>query len=189
MTGYDFDKTIFNGDSFTKFYFFTLIRRPFLFFILPLYIVPIILFLLKRIGKKEIKQLLMINLLFYKNREKIVNKFWDKNLVHIKKWYLEQKKENDIIISASPTFLVKAACDKLGIKTVIATELNLHTLKVSGKNCYGIEKLNKFEDIYGKKLVLDAFYSDSLSDLPMMKKSKKGILVTKDKLETIYTSK
>lgn len=185
MIGYDFDKTIFDGDSFTRFYLFTLIRRPFLFFILPLYIVPFILFLFKRIGKKEIKQLLMINLLFYKNREKILNKFWDKNFIHIKKWYIEQKKESDIIISASPTFLVKAACDRLGIKTVIATELNLYTLKVTGKNCYGIEKVNRFEEVFGKELVLDAFYSDSLSDLPMMQKSKKGILVTKNTLKTI----
>jgi phosphoserine phosphatase len=147
------------------------------------------LFFLKRIGKKEVKQLLMLNLAFYKDRQKIVNKFWDKHLLHIKPWYYKLQKDDDIVISASPTFLVKCACDRLGIKTVIATDMNLNTLKIEGKNCYGQVKVEKFEQQFGKDLVLEAFYSDSLSDMPMMEKSKQGILVTGDKLEVIFEQK
>jgi HAD superfamily phosphoserine phosphatase-like hydrolase len=186
MNGYDFDKTIYDGDSFTHFYVFTLLRRPFLIFTLPLYIIPLVLFLLGRIGKKQVKQLLMINLVFYKNRQKIVTKFWDKHIKRIKPWYFNLQQKNDLVISASPTFLVKEACIRIGIQAVIATDMNLSTLKIEGKNCYGEAKVEKFEQQFGKTLLLGAFYSDSLSDMPMMKKSKQGILVTGDKLEVIY---
>ena len=36
--------------------------------------------------------------------------FWDKNGYKIKKWYKNQKRENDVIISASPEFLLYEIC-------------------------------------------------------------------------------
>lgn len=186
MNGYDFDKTIFKGDSFIKFYVYTLVRRPFLILLVPFYSILPILFLVKVIGKKEVKEALMLNLLFYRNREELVEKFWDKNQKNIQNWYLIQKKEDDIIISASPSFLLKPILKHLNITTLIATQLNLKTLKIEGNNCYGEEKARRFETEFGTDCKLEAFYSDSLSDLPMMYKSKKGILVKGSQLQTIY---
>ncbi|MCQ2565113.1 MAG: hypothetical protein MJ152_04600 [Clostridia bacterium] len=44
-----------------------------------------------------------------------------------------------------------------------------------GENCYGKAKVDAFVEKFGN-VKLDAFYSDSLSDLPMMKMSKESYL-------------
>ena len=186
MNGYDFDKTIYDGDSFIAFYFYTLYKKPFLFLLFPLQAFLVLLHLLKMISKKKIKELLMFNLKFYKNKQKLVDNFWDDKILNIKEWYLKQKKESDIIISASPTFLVQGACKKLGLKNVIGTKMDIKTGKIEGRNCWGSEKATRFEENYGSDLILESFYSDSKSDLPMMKKAKKGILVKGNKRHVIY---
>lgn len=187
MNGYDFDKTIHKGDSFTAFFFFTILKRPFLILALPFQAVLVLLHLVKLISKKEIKELAMMNLKFFKNKEKLVEEFWDKNIKNIKKWYLEQKQEDDIIISASPFFLINAACKRLGLKNVIATDMDISTGKINGKNCWGQQKVVEFEKQFGTDLILKTFYSDSLSDIPMMKKAEKGIFVKGDERKVIYT--
>lgn len=188
MNGYDFDKTIYDGDSFTAFYFYTLVKRPFLFLIFPVQALLVFFHVLKLISKKKIKELLMFNLKFFKNKERLVEAFWNKNIINMKDWYLKQRKEDDIIISASPYFLVKCACKKLGIKNVIATDMDINTGKINGKNCWGEEKTVRFEEQF-KNIELERFYSDSMSDMPMMKKSKKGFFVSGDKITQIYEKK
>lgn len=186
MNGYDFDKTIYNGDSFVHFYFYTIIKKPYLaIFFLPQMFCGL-LFLLRLINKKHLKQLLMFNLRFFKDKEKLLNSFWEKKLKNIKKWYLSQKRDDDIIISASPEFLVASACKKLGLKYVFGTDTNINNGKITGKNCWGQEKVVRFEKEFGKDLILKTFYSDSLSDMPMMKKSEKGIFVKGNKRKIIY---
>lgn len=189
MNGYDFDKTIFDGDCFTKFFFFTISKKPLLALFLPFQAVLVLLHLLKLISKKKIKEIIILNLKFFKDREKLVEQFWDKNISKIKNWYLLQKQEDDVIISASPEFLVKGACNKLGIKNVIGSKMDINALRIEGKNCWGSEKVVRFEQEFGKDLILEAFYSDSKSDIPMMKKAKKGYLVNKNKIILILENK
>lgn len=189
MNGYDFDKTIYDGDSFVHFYFYTIIKKPYLAVLFLPQMFCGFLFVLKLISKKQLKQIIMLNLRFFKDKEKLLNNFWDKNLKKIKKWYLEQKKEDDVIISASPEFLVASACKRLGLKYVFGTDMNISTGKIVGKNCWGQEKVVRFEKEFGKSHILKTFYSDSLSDMPMMKKSEKGIFVKGDKRTVIYEKK
>lgn len=188
MNGYDFDKTIYDGDSFVHFYFYTLKRNPLLlFFFLPQMFCGL-LFVLRIINKKHLKQALMLNLRFFKNREKLLEKFWNKHIKNIKAWYLQQKQEDDVIISASPQFLVEGACKRLGIKYVFGTDMNIQTGKISGQNCFGKEKVVRFEKEFGKQASLKTFYSDSLSDMPMMKKAQQGIFVKGNERSVIYNS-
>ena len=185
MKGYDFDKTIYDGDSFIDFFFFTLIRRPQLFFVLPYYFAVSILYVLKLISKKRIKEIAMFNLKAYKNKQQIVQRFWNKKMHKIKKWYVLAKQFDDIIITASPEFLVKEACARLGLKNLIGTKMNIETQKIDGANCWGEEKVVRFKEQFGD-LVLESFYSDSLSDMPMMEQSQKGFLVRGEKISQIY---
>jgi HAD superfamily phosphoserine phosphatase-like hydrolase len=188
MNGYDFDNTIYNGDSFVHFYFYTILKRPFLILIAPFQMLAGSLFGLRIIRKKQLKQCLMFNLKFFSNKEKLLTKFWDKHIKNLKPWYLEQKQANDIIISASPEFLVKHACDRLGLKFVYGTNMNIKTQKIQGENCWGDEKVKRFEKEFGKNVVLKTFYSDSLSDMPMMQKAEQGIFVKGNQREIIYQS-
>ncbi len=187
MNGYDFDKTIFDGDCLIRFYFYTLFLRPFLFLIFPFHLFVYFLRSINVVSKKRTKEIMMFNLRFFRDRNKLVERFWAKNIKRIKQWYLEQKKENDVIISASPEFLVRYACEKINLKNIIASRLKIDTLKMEGHNCFGKEKAIRFEKEFGKDYILDEFYSDSLSDMPMFKKAKKAILVKGNKRINLQT--
>lgn len=185
MTGYDFDKTIFDGDSFTHLWLYCL-RYVYIIVLLPYQLIVLLLFGIKLISRKTIKELFAVYLWLIPRKQKVIGRFWDKKLGRIKPWYLAQKREDDLIISASPYFLVRPACERLGLKNVIATDMSLSTGRIKGPNCYGLFKAELFERAYGSELTLEAFYSDSMSDLPMMQKSYEGFLVTGSEIKKVF---
>ena len=65
---------------------------------------------------------------------------------------------------------------------LIATIVDKKTGKFLSYNCYGKEKVKRFKQEY-KNTKIKEFYSDSLSDLPMMKIAKKAYLVKGNKIE------
>ena len=98
----------------------------------------------------------------------IVEDFWEEEFERgIADWYLRQKQPDDLIISASPEFLVRPAAERLGVR-LIATRMDRHTGRILGKNCRDHEKVTRFLREYPGETV-DEFYSDSLSDAPMAK--------------------
>ena len=52
-----------------------------------------------------------------------IERFWDKNRNRIAPWYLEQKRSDDLIISASPTCIIKPIANRLGVRCM-ATEFD-----------------------------------------------------------------
>lgn len=119
------------------------------------------------------------------NKQKFVAKFWDKNIDKTKQWYYDQRREDDIIISASPSYLVEEACRRIGVRC-IATPVDLRTSNVIGGNhCYGKEKPTFYREQFGDT-PLETFYSDSMSDEPMFKLAKRGYLVKGDRITLIY---
>jgi len=178
MIGYDFDKTIYDGDSSTDFFFYMVFHRPYLLIFAPYFLLMLLLYSIKIISKKKIKELLFFFVPWHKNIDKIVDKFWQKNANKIFDWYAIQKKDNDLIISASLDFLLKPIMDMLNIKNWISTKYDVKTGKINGENCYGEEKLKQFRlQFSGHQL--EAFYSDSMSDFPMFKESNEAYLVNK----------
>lgn len=185
MKGYDFDKTIYDGDCFLDFFLFSIVRRPFFVLFLPAYGMIFLLYLCKVFSKRDIKQFCMFVLRFYKNPQAHVQNFWNKHMRKIKPWYLAQKQFDDVIITASPEFLVGEACNRLALKNIIGTRMDINNGKIEGENCWGREKVNRFKQQFGD-VFLDSFYSDSLSDMPMMKQSNQGFLVKGNKITKIY---
>lgn len=184
MTGYDFDKTIYKGDSSTDFFFYVVLRRPYLLLFSLWFLIVWAFYWLNCLSKKRTKELLFFFVPWISNLDRVVDKFWVKNANKIKDWYCNQKKDDDIIISASLSFIIKPVMDMLNIKNWIATNYSVKTGKIFGKNCYGEEKLVEFKRFY-PKTNLDAYYSDSISDYPIMKFAKKAFLVDGDKITEI----
>lgn len=176
MTGYDFDKTIYDGDSFIDFYFYCLLKRPYLFLLLPFQLIFI---LFTFYNKKLLKQTFAVYLIFVYKKEDLIESFWNKNMSKIKDWYFRQKKEDDIIISASPYFLLEPICKRIGVTKLIATNMNIKNGIITGKNCYGEEKAVQFKKQFPNE-TLSAFYSDSKSDLYMIAISNNGYIIDKD---------
>lgn len=184
---YDFDGTIYDGDSSVDFYLYCLKRKPSIIFLLPIQILGIILYKLKIKNKEYMKEKYFCFFKKIKNIDDYVDDFWNKNKCKIKKWYLNQKDKSDVIISASPEFLLKPLKKILGIDRVIASKVNKKTGFFESKNCYGSEKIVRFEKEYRNKKNLISFYSDSIrADRPMMEYAKDAYLVNGDNVEKIY---
>ena len=175
---YDFDDTIFAGDSTARFCRFVLMRKPGLFLKLPAVAWAFARYAMKLSTKTEAKQTIYRSLLPGLDLDAALDQFWQENMPRVKGWYLNQKQPTDIVISASPKFLLEIPCKALGIAQLIASPVDPHTGKTLGENCHGEEKVLRYRNECPKGDF--AFYSDSLSDLPMARLAKKAYWVRGD---------
>ncbi len=176
MNVYDFDKTIYNGDATIDFYLFCIKKHPLVLLILPKQLLGAVFYCLRIKDKDYFKQNFYSFLRKIKDPNQMVEKFWKQKIKKIYKWYLMQKENTDVIISASPEFLLKPLEKLLNIEKVIASKVDINTGKLLSKNCYGKEKVKRFQKIYPNKAI-SSFYSDSLSDIPMARLAKNSYLV------------
>ena len=183
---YDFDGTIYDGDSTLDFYLFCLRKKLSLIRFFPVQLFYLILFKIKFVKKKVFKEKFFIFLTGIDNIEKIINEFWQINDKKIKKWYLCQKQKSDIIISASPSFLLEPIAKQLKIKKPIATNIDVKNGKFISENCFGYEKVKRLTSKY-PNVIIENFYTDSLNDLPLINLAKHSFIVRKNKL-TPYTN-
>lgn len=181
MNVYDFDKTIYDGDSTLDFYLFCLRKHPSIIFCLYIQITGFIKYKLGMINKTEFKEQFFIFLKMIPDVEKSVNDFWNKYGIKIRDWYKKQQKKDDVIISASPYFLLSDICTRLGINNLIASNVDGKTGKFTGKNCYGMEKVLRFKEMF-PDMIINNFYSDSYSDEPMASESENAYIVIKNKI-------
>ena len=123
INGYDFDKTIYDGDSSVDFYKFCLKKNKKVLLMLPIQIYGLILYILGIIEKTKFKEYVFSFLKKIDDVDSYVKEFWKANDIKIKDWYLSQKEKTDIIISASPEFLLKPLERKYKFK-VIASKVN-----------------------------------------------------------------
>ena len=183
INAYDFDDTIYDGDSSIDFYKYCLKRNKKVLLFLPVQLLGIILYILKIIDKTRLKEKLYSFLKVIDNVDSYIDDFWKEKKRKIKKWYLNQKEKSDVIISASPEFLLKPLEKILDVK-IIASKVDKKTGKFLSKNCHDIEKIKRYEEKYKKKI--RKFYSDSIkADRPMFEYSQEAYLVKKNDVKKI----
>lgn len=166
MNIYDFDKTIYDGDSTKDFYFYCLKKHPKILLTIPCMAWTFFLYILGVKTKTQFKEKMYRFLSCVPDIDGDVNDFWNRNEHKIKKWYKDRKCEDDIIISASPEFLLAPICERIGIKNLIASKVDKKTGIYTGENCWGKEKVRRLYEKF-PEAVCDEFYSDSLSDSPL----------------------
>lgn len=182
MNIYDFDNTIFKGDSSVKFIKYSLWHHPLIVLIsLCKTLKEVIKKLFHKSDFNHIKSELFSFVKSIPDFDNYVEAFVLKNMKNIKKFYLEGQRENDTIISASCEFIIRPFCEKLGIKNIIATKYNIKDGKIIGNNCKGKEKIKRFRELFPDAKVKNA-YSDSLSDIPMFEIATNGYLVKAEKI-------
>lgn len=180
MRVYDFDGTIYNGDSTMLFYMYVLRKKPNVIRYMPRQLFAMLCYKLGGLSKTEMKQRFFC---FLKElpTERMAEDFWKKERKRIQKWYLEQRREDDVIISASPEFLLEPICKKLGVR-FLASQVDSHTGKFLSENCRGQEKVRRFRQEF-PDAVVEQFYSDNESDRPMAELAEVAFLVCKGKPE------
>ncbi len=181
MNVYDFDNTILRGDSTARFCAYCLRRYPAIWTDLPGQAVNALLFVLKIRKKQAFKQRLLSFLKRIDDVDAAVEDFWKLNFCRVKAFYREAHRSDDVVISASPEFLIAPACAQLGICQVMGSPVDKHTGIFHGPNCHGEEKVRRFRQRFPEEEI-DCFYSDSHSDDPLARVAKRAILVRGDAL-------
>ncbi len=178
---YDFDKTIYDGDSTADFIKFCAVRyRKTRKWVFPT-LYAFILYVLHIYTKTQFKERMYGFLKKVPDIDTAVNEFWDRHEGGIMDYYKSQHRDDDIIISASPEFLLRPICQRLGVDRLIASRVDSRTGKYTGENCWGSEKVRRLDEEYGIK-ACDSFYSDSLSDTPLAEIAEKAYIVRKNTL-------
>lgn len=181
MNVYDFDQTIFYPDSSYCFVKYCMKKYPKA--VLPA--VPgslkeLSIYLKRRNGAKNLKQKMFSFLPRLDDVDAVVCDFWDEHRGNLEPWYLAQKRPDDIIISASPEFLLRQICGELSV-TLIGTRMDKHTGLIDGENCHDAEKVRRFNELFPGAHI-ESFYSDSLADTPMAALAEKAFLVKRGEL-------
>lgn len=181
MNIYDFDDTIYNGDTNRDIILYSFKKHPFK-----------VIKALKKTKKLErdykrglitferVKEALLSFLFEIDDLDSYIEKFVNDNIKKIKPWYLSRKSEYDIVISASYELWIVPFCKKLGIKYVLATKTDKDG-HIIGKNCKGEEKVRRLANTIPNAQIVTS-YSDSESDLPILNLAKTAYVVEGNKL-------
>lgn len=180
MNVYDMDKTIYNGDSTADFCVFCGLRHPKMLLYLPHMLFSTVRYYGFHIGSKTEFKGRIYRFLKIIDTEKEVEKFWKSHLKNIKTYYLKQKREDDVIVSASPEFLLKPLEKRLSIR-VIASCVSPEDGTPLSENCYYEEKVRRFREVFPDAQI-EEFYSDSYSDEPLAKLSQRAFIVDGENL-------
>lgn len=180
MNVYDFDNTIFDGDSTFRFFRFCLRRHPAVALYLPRIGIASLRYYVFHIGTKTQFKERMYTFLKACKPADDVEQFWQKNLKRIKRFYRQIHRDDDVIVSASPEFLLKPLEEKLAF-TVIASRVSPTDGRTTGENCYHAEKVRRFREIFADETIGD-FYSDSYSDEPLALIASRAFIVEGESL-------
>lgn len=182
MNIYDFDKTIYDGDSSIDFYKFCVKKNKILLLNSFKVLFYYFLYFFKIKNKNDVKEVFFSFLGKVNNIDEVVNIFFEKHKYKIKDFYLSKNHSKDIIISASPEFLLKPFTSYLKVKDLIASDVDISTGKFKRDNCKGKNKVKYLKEKY-PEIVVNEVYSDSLSDIPLMEISKKAYIVKGNKIK------
>lgn len=188
MTVYDFDNTIYDGESGFDLFLYYFKKEP---KEIARYVPKFgEAFVKYKMGKLSIDSVLSEYSYILKeccdhfeNIEADIVDFWDEHEKKIKSFYAKIQKDDDVILSACPVIMLGEICDRIGIKHYIGSDIDITTGTINNI-CYRDNKIKMFRDVYGD-IEIDEFYTDSVNDKPFMDISKDVYYVTGDRIEKI----
>ena len=182
MNVYDFDGTIFYSDCSIGFALWCMRRKPKLWISwFPRILKTLILYKRGKVQNYRLQRVMFSYLTMIDDFDEQIEKYWDKYESRISAWYLAQKREDDLIISASPACIIEPIAKRLGVR-YMATEFDREFGVFTHNLMYAREKAKYIMD-QGFP-VIENFYSDSLADTPIALCAEKAHLV-KDKATTV----
>lgn len=180
MDIYDFDGTLYRGDSTRDFLAWCMRRYPSVALTLPRAgVAAAACYGLKAIDKTRFKQELYRFLVHIPDVEREVQRFWKAHERLIDGPC--SPAPGDLVISAGPEFLLHDVCAERGLG-LIASQVDPHTGRVLGANCSGNEKVARLFAAY-PNVIVERFFSDSHNDDPLAALAHEAWMVRDGKLE------
>lgn len=188
MTVFDFDNTIYDGESGLDFFLYYLKKYPKeVVKYTPKFAQGVIQYKTAKLNIDDVINkygfILKECCEKFDNIEEEINIFWDKHENKIKDFYKKIQEDDDVILSACPVTLLGEICRRTGIEHYIGSEIDIETGEIK-KICYRDNKIKMFKEVYGD-VEIDEFYTDSVNDKPFMDISKNVYFVTGDRIEKI----
>lgn len=184
MKVFDFDNTLYRGESLIDFTVFMIKKNKRIILWLPKIFFNLIRYKLCIISREEIESKMNEFMgEFLNDKEDMlrsIDEFWEKNQKNLNEVTLKEVNPEDIILTASPSFLINGIKDKIIAKNIISSEIDLDKKQIVYLN-FGENKVKKYKEAYGN-LKIDGFYTDSYNDKDMMDISEKAFLVKKNKV-------
>ena len=185
---YDFDGTIYDGDSTLDFVLFCLRRHPAIVLSLPALSLSAAKLAMKKIGLTEFKSALFGLMAKHFSLTEEAKLFWqdERTKAKLGAWFYDRPRDLPIVIaSASPEFELRYAADILGVKNLIGTRCDDATGKLIGKNCKGAEKISRIREAMGEYTVRAMYTDDTKADGPLLEIAEEKYKITHGKLEKI----
>ena len=178
MNVYDFDKTIFVGDTEDRFFDYMFKQKKFRYF------KPIWHFynFLNKVGLMTKTHSREKQYGFLKKVDDLdaqVKGYWDEVEKYMMPWYYTVKRPDDVIASGTPRFILDPICKKLGVGGLVATEMDTKTGKIDGDFAIKEFKVVNFRKQYSLDSI-DKFYSDAWSDHFLAEYAKEAYIVHED---------
>ena len=178
MNVYDFDETIFTGDSEDRFFTFMFAKKGFRHYKINFKFFDL-LHKMHIITKTKSREHQYAFLKKIDDLDATLNAYWDEVGKYMKPWYNDVKRDDDIIASGTPRFLLGPIMKKLGLTNLVATEMDSHTGKIDGDFAVGEFKIVNFKSQFGLDCI-DKFYSDAYSDHYLAEHAKEAYVVHDD---------
>ena len=149
MNVFDFDNTIYDGESFVDLFLAVLKKDPSVIRFAPMVISGVLKY---KSGKLDLEQGLAQYAPHFegyvsgmKDIPGLVKEFWDKNEIKIKPFYEKIRRDDDIIISASPEFVLAEIGKRIGLKNYIGSDIDPTTGKINFM-CFRDNKVKIFKE-------------------------------------------
>lgn len=188
MNVYDFDNTIYDGESILDLFFFYVRRDPYLIRYLPKVFRALAKY---KAGKITVEQAIeryapFVEDYFRKipdfNADAVT--FWDSHMKNIKPFYAKLQREDDVIVTASPELSMRVICQRLNVKHCVGSIIDEETGRIT-RLCMRSRKVPAFLEAFPDAHI-DNFYTDSpKNDAPLIEMADHAFVVKGNKIKQI----
>ena len=187
MNVFDFDNTIYDGETLVDFIIYYIKTDPHIWRYVPklfyIYFKDTLHLFTVEDAIKAYAGFLEGYYVKADNVEEYVKKFWDENEHKIKSWYDTVRCDDDIIVSGTTDFILDEIMKRMGIKNYVGSSIDKETGKFK-RLCFLENKVKIFNEVFPNAHI-DNFYTDSMNDKAMMDIADHVFFVTGDKIEQI----
>lgn len=184
---FDFDNTIYRGESSVDFAFYMLRHNKRILLFLPSLFWNAAMYKLCLASKETLEKRVNDAIKFIvRDKAELISltdSFWERNHTKLDRRILRRIDKDDLIITAGPFFLIDAIKHRLNTQNLICSEVDWDKMEISFFN-FGDNKVKRYRELYGDKPI-DSFYTDSYNDRSMMDISDRVFIVKDGRIKSI----
>ena len=187
MKAFDFDNTLYRGESSLDFSLYMIRTNKKILLYLPVILTNTVKYKLCLVDREGLGDAInkYMKILIRSKREilHLVEEFWKTHADQLDADMLKRVGPDDLIITAGPGFLLDEIRHRLGTQNIISSEVDLDKREITHFN-FKENKVRRFRELYGDARIR-SFYTDSYNDQAVMDISDMVFLVKKGKIKRI----